>query len=180
MNAAGETARGASAAMAGPDASTPTPSVADGASRLRLRRDGGDGPRPGGFLALVPAFVYLVTAFYLGSIDQDPLHAVQFEAKDKFLHAFFFGVMQRTHYRALEFLWPRASAARISWSAASSATGVGILLELWQAFLPHRTAELLDVFADAFGAFAFAWIFHRARERTARNRQASNSSPGSR
>jgi len=123
----------------------------------------------GAVVALVPALLYLVTAFYVGSIDQDPLAVVQFHWKDKLLHALFFGVMQRTHYRAFEYLRPGAAPRTISVWAFMTAAAAGILLEVWQAFLPHRTAELWDAIADAVGAALFAWLFlHLGTARRAR------------
>jgi VanZ family protein len=46
---------------------------------------------------------------------------------------------------------PRGRQISIAFSAA---LGLGAGLELWQALLPHRTAELADVVADAAGALA--------------------------
>ncbi|HSC85734.1 MAG TPA: VanZ family protein [Polyangiaceae bacterium] len=116
---------------------------------------------PGGILALAPALLWLGTTFYVGSMARDPLAVIEFDAKDKVLHALFFGVMQRTHFRALLFLFPKRPASFLNVRAAITTILVGILLELWQAFLPHRSAELLDAVADAVGAVCFAWLFGR-------------------
>jgi VanZ family protein len=52
----------------------------------------------------------------------------------------------------------------------AASTALGALLELWQAFLPYRSAELLDWVADALGAALAALLlvaFWRLAERGA-------------
>lgn len=115
--------------------------------------------RSGAFLALAPALVWLITTFYLGSIDGDPTDPIQFELKDKVHHAIAFGLMQRTHYRALQFFFPSWSEVRVVVTAVVTASLAGIGLELWQAYLPHRSADVFDALADIAGAVLFAFLF---------------------
>jgi VanZ family protein len=116
-------------------------------------------------VAWVPALIWLGLTLYLGSTRRDPLAVVHYELKDKLAHALFFGVMQRTHFRVFEFLRPALGPSRQNLWAFVTATGVGILLEVWQAFLPYRSAEVLDALADAVGAGVVALTFGRQRRR---------------
>lgn len=117
--------------------------------------------------ALAPALLYWGCAFYFGSITSDPLPVLTFSWKDKLVHFFAFGFMQRTHVWALRYLSAHhtqgllTSEKGISWSAWGTASATGALLEIWQAFLPHRAAEWADLVANTLGAACFAWLFHR-------------------
>ena len=115
--------------------------------------------RSGAYLALGPAIIWLVTTFYLGSIDGDPTDPIRFELKDKVLHAIAFGLMQRTHYRAFQFLFPSWTELRVVVTSVVTASLAGVALELWQAYLPHRTADVFDALADTAGAILFALLF---------------------
>jgi VanZ family protein len=54
--------------------------------------------------------------------------------------------------RAVYYVRPSLTLpVRLGVSAASS-SGIGALLEIWQAILPHRDADLLDWVADSIGA----------------------------
>lgn len=84
-----------------------------------------------------------------------------FQWRDKVGHLFAFGFVQITHARALEFLAiPKARSAQIA-GAVLSATLVGGLLEIWQAFLPHRSAEWGDLLADGVGAILAGILYLR-------------------
>lgn len=52
-------------------------------------------------------------------------------------------------------------AARPLWWAWIWATGYGALIELVQAFIPWRSAELGDAIANALGAAVGLWIARR-------------------
>ncbi|NLE88838.1 MAG: VanZ family protein [Myxococcales bacterium] len=121
--------------------------------------------RPGALHHVAPALLYVLAVFYLGSISTDPLAEVSFDWKDKVIHAIVFGGMQLTLARAVRFLWPELTIRRVAVVSAVAATLCGGLLELWQAALPHRTAELLDFLADALGA-AVAGVWWARRQGT--------------
>lgn len=113
---------------------------------------------------VAPALLYVLAVFYLGSIATDPLEDVAFTWKDKVLHAIAFGGMQLTVGRAVRFLWPELSIRSVALRSAVAAALFGGLLELWQAALPHRSAEFLDFIADAVGAgLAGLWWARRQR-----------------
>lgn len=109
---------------------------------------------------LFVALAYLAVTFYLGSTAQ-VLVAQAFHAQDKLSHLAVFGGMQWSHLAAYEAWLPRVSFRRLRISAVLSASLVGGLLEAWQALLPHRSAELLDLLADVLGASLFALVYRR-------------------
>ncbi len=117
--------------------------------------------RAGAFLHVAPAILYVGVVFYLGSISIDPLEGISFDLKDKVLHVLAFGGMQITQARALSFLWPEWSRKRVAIWAAILTSLVGALLELWQAALPHRSADFFDFAADALGAALAAFVWTR-------------------
>ena len=72
-------------------------------------------------------------------------------------------------YGVLGFLLARAIGTRAAWVWAGLA-GVawGALDEWLQASVPGRSSDLLDVLADAIGAFAGGWIALRTAARALR------------
>lgn len=117
--------------------------------------------RPGWVLSLAPAVLSVLVVFVLGSAEVQHLPEADFLWSDKVGHLFAFGFVQITHARALEFLAiPKARGAQIG-GAVLSATLVGGLLELWQAFLPHRSAEWGDLLADGVGALLAGLLYFR-------------------
>lgn len=115
--------------------------------------------RPGWVLSLAPAVLSVLVVFVLGSAEMPKIPEADFKWSDKVGHLFAFGFVQLTHARALEFLGePRKTLAQVGW-AVLSASLVGGLLELWQAFLPHRSAEWVDFLADSLGALAAGAIY---------------------
>ncbi len=101
---------------------------------------------------VLPAALYLVLAFISGSLAADPMLGIQFDAKDKLIHLLGFWLMQWTHARALRHLWPGRPEATVLVQSLLSASLAGALLEGWQFFLPHRTADFWDFVADVLGA----------------------------
>jgi VanZ family protein len=108
--------------------------------------------RPGWERVLLPSAAYLVLAFVLGSLHTPPPGVGALEFGDKIAHAAGFALMQWTHARSLCFLSPRLGPLQSELGAALTATAAGALLEAWQYLLPHRTADLADLAADALGA----------------------------
>lgn len=120
--------------------------------------------RPGALIHVAPALLYVGAVFYLGSVSIDPPTEMDFSWNDKVMHAIAFGGMQLTLARAFRFLWPELSVTSVAVRSGVVAALLGGLLELWQAALPHRSAEWLDFIADAVGA-ALAALFWRWRHR---------------
>lgn len=129
-----------------------------------------------------PALAYTVFLFYAGSIDvpPPPVQPPGIEP-DKLLHAVAFGILAWLVYRALRFELPAQGTKQRALTAALVATLVGGLLELYQAALPNRTADLIDFAADALGAFAAAGLLVRLeRARTPHEGTVSRAASSSR
>lgn len=100
----------------------------------------------------VPALVYAFGVFYGGVIQIGALPNIPGLATDKALHALAFAGLTSLVAFALPMLPTRR---RLTFAAAAS-IGVGALLELVQSALPYRSAEWLDLLADAVGALSSA------------------------
>jgi VanZ family protein len=104
---------------------------------------------------LGPGAAYVVLLFVKGTerASGTPLHL-----SDKLLHAVGFGVVVPFALLALRYFErPVRLAARLSVSVLVASL-LGALLELWQAFLPYRSSELLDWVADTVGAVLVAGV----------------------
>lgn len=107
--------------------------------------------RPGFLTHVLPAVLYVVAVFSAGSVSFGPKLPTGILPADKVFHALAFGGMQFVFFRAMGWwrsLRPRTEVLLLS---AGAATLVGALLELYQAALPHRSAELSDWLADIVG-----------------------------
>src|SRR5205814_547073 len=71
---------------------------------------------------------------------------------DKQIHAVAFGVMVPLLVLAIEYVRPGLRLLVQLCAAASLSSALGALLELWQALLPHRDADVFDWIADTIGA----------------------------
>lgn len=97
------------------------------------------------------AIVYAVVLFVGGSIHAPPGGA---DYDDKLAHLIAFGGQYLLVSRAAAAAG--ASRQRQVLGGACIAMGLGGCLELWQALLPHRTADIADFIADGAGALAAA------------------------
>lgn len=115
-----------------------------------------------------PAWLYTALVLLFGSIPQGPPGAQRLN--DKALHFIGFALAAWLWCRAFRHLAPAAPARTAALRGWLASAGLGALLELWQALLPFRSAELLDWVADALGALLAALLtaaFWRRSERTA-------------
>jgi len=104
--------------------------------------------------------IYGAALLYFGLINVGPLPPVPVVATDKLIHALCFG--------GLEVLIEWAAAAlprrRRAVTAVLLTVLLGGILELVQAGLPYRSAEVADLIADALGACVAAlgvWAFEQ-------------------
>ena len=94
-------------------------------------------------------------------MPQGPDPGLDFEYQDKVIHFIAFGLFVVLLRRALRYLRPEWSAVQQLRSAALLSSLLGALLEVWQSFLPTRSAEGLDLLADVLGALAVAFLLWR-------------------
>lgn len=114
-----------------------------------------------------PAFLYVAGVFYGGVIDVGPLPELPALSADKVLHALAFLGLGLLIELALYELPP----VRRRILAVVLSAGAGGLLELVQATLPYRSADIWDFVADALGALTSAlvsWLVFRITSRSPR------------
>jgi VanZ family protein len=116
-------------------------------------------PRLAFIVDVLPASAYVGAIFYTGLIRLAKLPEVGFMPTDKLLHALAFAGLALLLVRATRVLLPRAALRRRLLFAVFLASLVGALLEVCQAFVPYRSAELLDWVADTIGALAAVGLF---------------------
>jgi VanZ family protein len=105
---------------------------------------------------VMPAVAYAAAIFLGGSIRISAAPSV--EHGDKIVHALAFGGMQVLAFRALYYERPgMGRLAQLGWGVAAAGT-VGGLLEIFQAFIPYRSADVLDWIADLVGAVVAAVV----------------------
>lgn len=103
-------------------------------------------------LRALPALLYSIAIFYGGVIDVGQLPDPRVVPADKLLHfAAFLGLEWLLELALLEVRYRRPLAVAL-------AALLGLVLEAVQAALPHRSAELWDLIADATGALAGALL----------------------
>ena len=110
---------------------------------------------------VLPALGYTVGIFVAGSLPQGIDAGLDFDYQDKVLHLVVFGGLVVLADRALAVLLPRQRQSTRLWLALATSLAVGGLLELWQALLPSRRAELGDWLADALGALLATFVVWR-------------------
>ena len=98
---------------------------------------------------LVPVVLYMAAIFYVSSLPQAPLPA---GVGDKPTHALAYLILGVLVARALGGGLP----VRLTWAtillALAITIGYGASDELHQRFVPGRSADLMDLYADALGA----------------------------
>lgn len=108
-----------------------------------------------GVLHVGPAFSYVAAIFVGGSLSGGETYV---SLTDKQIHAAAFGTLVPLLVRALRFARPALSLPRLIAAAAGLSSALGGLLELWQALLPHRDADVFDWVADTLGAGVAAFV----------------------
>jgi VanZ family protein len=78
---------------------------------------------------------------------------------DKLLHTGGYALLGVLFCRAYHFRWPQASQGLIGRASVLSAVLFGLSDEIHQYFVPLRSAEALDVLADAVGGFLGVLVF---------------------
>ena len=107
--------------------------------------------KPRGFaIDAVPTLLYLAALFWFGLIPLKQLPGPGFRFADKVWHFVAFAVLALLLARALRHWGRRPLVA--GRDAALGSAGLGALLEVLQSFTAFRSAELLDLVADALGA----------------------------
>jgi VanZ family protein len=113
-------------------------------------------------LSVLPALCWLALIFIGGGLDFGPPEIETGLPFDKLQHAVAFAVLGLLFFRALRHVGPGIGQTRLIALSAMLSIAAGVLLELYQLGLPHRSAEVGDLIADTLGACAAAaWLHFR-------------------
>lgn len=107
-----------------------------------------------------PLFVWAIIIFWLSSLNTLPHIKTPLIASDKLAHIAVYFILSLFSRRAL--FYQSASPFLKKWSLAGAvilACLYGYIDEVHQLYVPGRTYDYFDMFADAFGAFLFLAAF---------------------
>ncbi len=121
----------------------------------------GESARSGAFLHVAPAALSVACVFLLGTTSGSSAYTPDFAWSDKVGHLVAFAFVAYTHVRAGFFLFPKAARGTILISAGALSAFWGGALEVVQASLPYRTAEVGDFVADSLGVLLAVGLFWR-------------------
>jgi len=122
--------------------------------------------RSGFVLHVAPAIVYTVLVFVGGSLEAAPAPPdVGIVPGDKLMHFVAFAGLALLILRAVRWELPLSRFSSQLVLATLMASALGGLLELWQAALPHRDADVFDWVSDTLGALCVAGALFVARSR---------------
>jgi len=99
------------------------------------------------------AAIWVLSSFALAV----PLVA-RFPLRDKGVHYCVYAALGLLVVHAVRVTWPNHSTLRVAFFGALATTLWGLSDELHQAFVPGRSAELLDLLADGLGATTAALL----------------------
>ncbi|MEZ4248249.1 MAG: VanZ family protein [Polyangiales bacterium] len=119
---------------------------------MSTRRPGADLDTRAVLLAWAPAAAYMALIFTLSSFRLDLPELPGVPWRDKVVHFFEYGMLGFLCAHATSRTWPRRPRPRMLALGAFLAAAFGLSDELHQAFVPGRTAEVLDFVADVLGA----------------------------
>ena len=117
-------------------------------------------------LSLLLAIGWATAIFILSSQVGDALPPL-LSGLDKLLHALVFGVLGVLVLGSMK-TSSRGYTPGQAWIAVGLVTLYGILDEFHQRYVPGRSAELLDIAADAVGGIigvGIAWVLMKSRAR---------------
>lgn len=108
--------------------------------------------------AWLPLYAYAALIFAQSHFPSPEMPPI-FSVSDKLLHLAAYAVMGVLCFRAFHARWPQARLATLCGASAAAAAFYGVTDELHQAFIPSRSADLLDWAADALGGLLGAALF---------------------
>lgn len=105
-------------------------------------------------LAWAPAAVYMAIIWIVSSMEQPDFPVSRFPFRDKGVHATEYAVLAFLLGHACVRTFERHPRLRVAAAALLLTVLWGFLDEMHQAFVPGRSADLLDLVADSIGALA--------------------------
>lgn len=116
-------------------------------------------------LASLPFVAACVAIYAVSDMPRPPVPDVMaFDFSDKLMHAAAYGLLG--WLAALSVVARKGMSRRSLREAWVWATAYGCFDEWHQSFVPHRSASVGDIAADAFGAALALWLLWRVRKST--------------
>ena len=106
-----------------------------------------------------PVLAYMGAIFAVSSLSELPVPRFPFRHFDKVAHFSEYLGLAFLGARATSLVWPTRSRWRTQGLAWLLAAAFGFSDEIHQAFVPNRSPDVLDWFADASGAFVGVLLF---------------------
>lgn len=105
-----------------------------------------------------PAVAYMALIFALSSLPMPNLPVKDVPFEDKGVHFLEYAGLAFLVARACLLSWPQVHVLRVTVFAIGTTILWGVLDELHQAYVPNRSADLLDLLADSLGALCGAVV----------------------
>lgn len=112
-------------------------------------------------VAWLPVVLYTLLIWWLSSQQIDFALLDRVPLKDKGVHFLEYGALSFFSMHAIAITWSAGWVATVS-AATVITTGLGVLDELHQSFVPGRSSDVLDLLADTIGALSWALIYAAA------------------
>jgi VanZ family protein len=103
-------------------------------------------------VAWAPAALYMAVIWMVSSMEAPTFPVSAFPFRDKGVHATEYAVLAFLFGHACLHTWDGLPRARVAFVAVMLTFFWGFLDEMHQAFVPGRSADLLDLCADSIGA----------------------------
>jgi VanZ family protein len=108
--------------------------------------------------------------FWLSSQSDPVPRAPWFPCADKIGHAILYGGLAGLVYTGMRRSDKQYSEGALSYLPVVFASFYGLTDEVHQYFVPHRSFSVLDLVANAAGAWAVTWVLMRLRRKLAVHR----------
>ena len=109
-------------------------------------------------VAWLPVVLYTLLIWWLSSQRIDFALLDRVPLKDKGVHFLEYGALSFFSMHAIAITWSAGAIPTVA-AATVITTGLGVLDELHQSFVPGRSSDVLDLVADVIGALTWALIY---------------------
>ena len=112
------------------------------------------------FFFWLPLFGYMVFLFIFSS-EPSPEEIPDIWNIDKLMHFMAYGILSILWLRALKSHWSEIKNKQLLFLSFLFATLYGISNEIYQHFIPYRTASIADAVANGLGAYLFPFFIYK-------------------
>ena len=109
----------------------------------------------------IPVIIYAIGIFVVSSVSIPSDILPAFPHTDKFFHVLIYCLFAFLISRTLHISKPEGAKFLLKITSFTAAFSYGIIIEIYQFFLPARTMELMDIFSNGLGALAGVLFFSK-------------------